>query len=450
MKEFLDEIKKILGKDFNDFLKFYNSENKEHFRGLRANTLKCSLSNLTSMLPFKCENTPFNKNAVYIPNDIVGLGNHPLHHAGAFYIQEPSAASAVTMLNVEKWDKVLDLCAAPGGKSTQIAADLNGTGLLWCNEIVKSRANILLSNIERMGVKNAVVSNCHPDTLCKILSNYFDKILVDAPCSGEGMFRKDSEAQSHWSKEHVASCAVRQLQILNSAKLALKDGGVIVYSTCTFSQEENEGVITEFLKQNPDFHLEESNVTFGRRTLDYAVRIFPMDGGEGHFAARLRKDGALVKDENINNDGLTNQNLNFDKKLPTEVIDFYISTFNELPFGNNINIISDKVLAMPQNLPNLSGLMVMRAGVLLGEIKKNRIEPGHSAFMACKKDDCKNFVDLNLENEEIKKFLHGEEISVPENIKGYTAVCVNGITTGFGKTSNGTLKNKYPKGLRLL
>lgn len=439
MNGFLLRMKSLLGDEYNEFLKYYEAEN---FRGLRVNTMKCSSDKLKTLLDFELKQTPFCNEGYYIPNDVVSLGNNPLHHCGAFYIQEPSATSAVEMLGVEQGDFVLDLCAAPGGKSTQIGAKLNGTGLLWSNEIVKSRANILLSNIERMGIYNAVVSNAHPDALCEKLSNRFDKVLVDAPCSGEGMFRKNSEAQTEWSEEHVKSCAERQLLILNSAKNALKDGGVLVYSTCTFSYEENEGVITRFLSENPEFELEGSNVTFGRPTMGYARRIFPMDGGEGHFAARLRKKGECYK--NIIS---SNPKKNTDSKI----LEFYDSLFYNRPFGDNIQLVKDKIIILPKNYDfDIKGIPVLRAGVILGEVLKNRIEPHHSVFMAAKASDCKNSFDADLNSAEIKAFLHGEEISVPDNIKGYTSVCVNGITTGFGKASNGRLKNKYPKGLRVL
>jgi NOL1/NOP2/sun family putative RNA methylase len=387
------------------------------------------------------KSTPFCEEGFYIPDDVVSLGNNPLHHAGAFYIQEPSATSAVTMLDVQEGDFVLDLCAAPGGKSTQIGAKLNGTGLLWSNEIVRSRANILLSNIERMGISNAVVSNCHPDILCENLSGMFDRVLVDAPCSGEGMFRKNSEAQTEWSVEHVESCAKRQLLILNSAKNALKANGVMVYSTCTFSQEENEGVITQFLKENPEFTLENSGVNFGRSTLEYAKRIFPMDGGEGHFAARLRKNGEGFRNT------LSKKSID---KIDNKIFEFYDSLFINRPFGENIKVVKDKIIILPKNYTEIKGLPILRSGIILGELVKNRIEPHHSAFMAAKKEECKLSVDFDVCSDEIKAFLHGEEIVVPENIKGYTAVCVNGITVGFGKASNGRLKNKYPKGLRIL
>lgn len=394
------------------------------------------------LVDFELVNTPFCKEGFYISSDVTSLGNSPLHHCGAFYIQEPSATSAVEMLGVEKNDFVLDLCAAPGGKSTQIGAKLQGTGLLWSNEIVRNRANILLSNIERMGISNAVVSNCHPDILCNELQGKFDKVLVDAPCSGEGMFRKNSDAQNEWSVEHVKSCAQRQLMILNSAKNALKEGGVMVYSTCTFSQEENEDVITQFLSENPDFELEDAGIDFGRKTLEYACRIFPMDGGEGHFAARLRKKGegygSIIPYKN-------------NQKIDDKVWDFYDSLFVDRPFGDNLALVGEKIIILPENYNrNIKNTGIIRAGIILGEIVKNRIEPHHSVFMAAQKNECRSAVDFDLTSDEIQKFLHGEEIAVPSEVKGYTAVCVNEITVGFGKASNGRLKNKYPKGLRIL
>lgn len=439
MEIFFERMKSLLGDEFEDFLNFYNSGN--FYRGLRVNTLKCSADKLKELIGFELKATPFCGDGFYIPDDIKSLGNSPLHHAGAFYIQEPSATSAVEMLGVNPGDKVLDLCAAPGGKSTQIGAKLGGKGLLWSNEIVKSRSIILLSNIERMGIRNAVVSNCHPDLLCGKLCGFFDKILVDAPCSGEGMFRKNTEAENEWSVEHVKSCASRQLMILNSAKNALKENGELLYSTCTFSEEENECVIKNFLNENPDFEIADSGVGFGRATLKYARRIFPMDGGEGHFAVKLRKKSSSVSVPVKKTEK---------KKIPDFVSGFYNEVFNNGALGLNLEIIGNNVYIVPENLPDLSGLNILRKGVLLGEIKKNRVEPCHHAFMAAKPEDCIRAVELDLNSEEIKKFLHGEEIDVDKDLKGYTAVCVNKITTGFGKASGGKLKNKYPKGLRTL
>lgn len=431
-------MKALLGDEYDSFLEYYEGEN---FRGLRVNTLKCSVEKLKSLIGYELEPTPFCAEGFYIPDFVRSPGNSPLHHCGAYYIQEPSATSAVEMLSPESGDLVLDLCAAPGGKSTQIGAKLNGTGLLWSNEIVRSRANILLSNIERMGISNAVVSNARPDVLCQRLKGRFDKVLVDAPCSGEGMFRKNGAAQTEWSPSHVKSCAERQLNILNSAKLALKDGGVMVYSTCTFSEEENEGVITRFLEENPSFALEDSGVSFGRPTLKYARRIFPWDGGEGHFAARLRKRGEPVKTLPLPDNA----------KTDPKILSFYDSLFKNRPFGENIEVRNNKIIILPKNYGlELNGLSVLRAGVELGEIVRNRIEPHHSAFAAAKPEDCVLSAEYSPDSAEAAAFLHGEEIAAPPSAKGYCAVCVGSMTLGFGKASNGRLKNKYPKGLRTL
>lgn len=438
MDEFLSRMQSLLGGEYEEFLKYYSSGT---YRGLRVNTLKCSPEKLISLLG-ELKPTPFCREGFYLPEDLSSPGNSPLHHCGAFYVQEPSASSAVEMLGVQPGELVLDLCAAPGGKSTQIGAKLNGRGLLWSNEVVRNRANILLSNIERIGIHNAVVSNAYPEVLCERLSGFFDRVLVDAPCSGEGMFRKN-DAHSHWSVEHVKSCAERQLNILRSAQAALKPGGVMVYSTCTFSPEENEGVITRFLEEFPNFTLEDSGVSFGRPAMEHARRIFPMDGGEGHFAARLRKSGEHAE-------AFPNYSRAKAGKAESEAFAFYDSVFKGRPFGERLEIMKDKVIILPENYPSDTGVPVLRAGVLIAEIKNRRFEPCHSAFTAAKPEQCVSCQDFDFRSTEIRAYLHGEEISVPPDLKGYTAVCVNGMTAGFGKASNGRLKNKYPKGLRTL
>ena len=284
---FCDRMKETLGREYEAFLACYE---KPHLRGIRLNPQKCGEDLLRSALPFPVTAAPFSPLSYYVPKEAEHLGVLPLHHAGAFYVQEPSAASAVTVLAPQPGERVLDLCAAPGGKSTQIAALLAGKGLLWSNEVVRNRANVLLSNMERMGVRNAVVSCCRPEVLCSALAGFFDKVLVDAPCSGEGMFRRDERAIQEWSPEHVKTCAVRQLAILESASQALREGGILVYSTCTFSPEENEGVISAFLEEHCDFALVDCGVSFGRPgTIPQTRRILPLDGGEGHFVAKLQR-----------------------------------------------------------------------------------------------------------------------------------------------------------------
>ena len=427
--DFLEEMKELLPKDeYDDYI--LRCEKGFYYRGIRINTLKCTAEKATELLPFPIEQNPFCSEGYYIPSETEGLGSLPLHHAGAFYAQEPSAMSAVTVLDPKPGDKVLDLCAAPGGKSTQIASALEGSGLLWSNEIVKNRANVLLSNMERMGVTNAVVSNCHPDMLCRSLAGCFD-------------ISRDNTAVEEWSAEHSRSCAVRQLSILESAAEALKEGGTLVYSTCTFSRTENEDVVEKFLALHSEFELEDCAVSFGRRSGGKMVRVYPADGGEGHFAAKMRKKGDLMP---THTDVCV-----ISSKQRDLALSFYDELFSGRPFGDNIEVVGDKVMLLPkEGFPAMHGLGIIRAGLMLGEIKKNRIEPHHSLFMASKKDQLKSFIDLSLDDERIIKFLKGEEIAIDDSLKGYTAVFVEGIALGFGKAVNGVLKNKYPKGLRMM
>ena len=446
MEDFFERIKPLLSED--EFKIFKNEYSKTPFVGVRVNTLKCSPEKFESLMKSEgteIKKTPFSPVGYYIEDKSSLSGKHPLHHAGAVYFQEPSAMSAATLLSPEKGEKVLDLCAAPGGKSTQLAAYLDSEGLIWCNEYVRSRANILISNIERCGIGNAVVSSCEPEALCSALEGYFDRILVDAPCSGEGMFRRDENAYSEWTPEHSNSCAVRQLKILESAKKALKPGGTLVYSTCTFSKAENEDGAEKFLANNPDFELLSCDESFGRAALDgKSTRIFPMDGGEGHFAAKFRKISGesggyaeVLKPTDT-------------RKLPDFVKAFFEDTFDSVSMLSRAYLQGDKLYILPENCPEIKGLGVLRAGVFAGLMRKNYFEPAHALFMAESRQNINRVVDLKIIDPRVQKFLRGEEIDVDENVKGYAALCVEGIVTGFGKVSEKKLKNKYPKGLRLL
>lgn len=445
----------MLGGEFSDFMACMD---QPHERGIRINTLKFDLADIDA-LGLNVEPCPFAPSGFYLRSADGGIGNSPWHHAGAFYSQEPSAMSAVTVLDPQPGERVLDLCAAPGGKSTQIAAALAGEGLLWSNEYVKKRAQILLSNIERMGVRNAVISNARPDVLAQKLGGFFDKVLVDAPCSGEGMFRRDEVAVSEWTPEHSAACAVRQLAILESAAPCVKEGGVLVYSTCTFSFCENEDVVSAFLECHPEFSIEDCGVNFGRAgfnrsgqfDLTRSRRIFPMDGGEGHFVARLRRSGEDFG-ANFANYANSSQNTkpNDSEKRAAALFE---DCFNREPYST-VRQIGDCCYLLPESmeeLPDLRGLGVLRGGVLLGEVMRGRIEPAHALFMAARPEECRQIVSFSPDSTELAKFLHGEEIDLPpeyRDCRGYTAVACGNTVTGFGKSSGGRLKNRYPKGLR--
>ena len=439
---FLECMKETLKDDFSDYLEYFD---KPAFRGLRVNTLKADIEKVTKNLDFDTKQVPFCKEGFYISNDIKGLGNHAFHHAGAFYLQEPSAMSAVEALDVQKGDKVLDLCAAPGGKSTQIAAKLQNTGLLWANEYVSNRTKVLASNIERCGVKNAVVSNADTALIAENFRGYFDRVLVDAPCSGEGMVRREPNIFTEWKKENREVCAKRQAEILDNAAICLKRNGTLVYSTCTLSLEENEKTVEAFLSRHPEFELIEINQDFGRNGYTYHTdnkqiaktrRILFSDGGEGHFVAKFIKSG----EENCETDIFE-----YEFKSENIVDEFFEETFYNPP--EKYYIKNNVVYLLPEFYPNTSKIRIVKAGIKAGEIKGKRFVPDHDLFISSNVSEVKNVLDLPLDDKRVYEFLHGNEIDC--DLKGYAAVAVDGITLGFGKASNGKLKNHYPKGLRI-
>lgn len=436
---FLDRMKSQLGGEFPGFLEYYE---RPAFRGVRLNPLKCTEETLRASVPFEWEPSGFSPLSFYARYEL-GFGKLPAHHAGMFYSQEPSASSAVTALDPQPGEKILDLCAAPGGKATQIAGTLMGRGLLWANEPVRSRTGALLSNLERMGAVNSVVSCAYPERLCPGLQGFFDRVLVDAPCSGEGMFRREHRAVEEWSPQGVEACARRQMGILDQAALTVREGGVLVYSTCTFSYAENEGVVKEFLAGHPEFVAETIPAEFGREDMDggLARRIYPMDGGEGHFVARFRRVG-----ENLCRAGRYRGTLGGARAAQArELLDELFVN----PGGiQEMAEAHRSVFLLPEELPQLEGLGVLRAGTELCQVKPKRLEPAHGIFMCHEGNACRNRMDLPVDGPEILAFLRGEEIDRPG--AGYTAVCVNGVTVGFGKASEGRLKNRYPKGLRNL
>ncbi len=452
---FIERMKHLLGEDYASFIEGYTLPLR---RGLRVNTSKITVEDFLALFPHSLSPTPFADNTFYLDAEHKA-GSDPLHHAGAYYMQEPSAASAVSVLAPQEGERILDMCAAPGGKSTQIAACIGESGLLWSNEYVPARARVLQQNLERFGIRNQVVSSRDTTPLCDGLQGYFDAVLVDAPCSGEGMFRKEPQALTEWSIDNVLLCASRQDEILNNAAKAVKAGGRIVYSTCTFAPEENEGVIFRFLAAHPDFELIPIRVEWGcpgfaaerirhfcpevddRFNLTYCRRILPQHGGEGHFIALLHRlgqdDSKTISNFNPNND-----------KNRSAAEALYRECFLDTPSGV-FATYGDQVRLLPYDLPDCNGLGVLSAGVAVATVCKNRLEPAHSIYIASRMKDCRQSIDFSPCDSRLIAFLHGEEIAC-ETCSGWTAVCVSGIPVGFGKASNGRLKNRYPKGLRLL
>ena len=430
--EFVQRMNRLLGEEAEAF---FSSYDRPRNTGLRINTLKAK----NIPLPFCAEPVPWADNGYYLKEG-TRPGLHPFHDAGVYYLQEPSAMAPVGLLDVHPGQRVLDLCAAPGGKTTQIAEKLRGEGLLVCNEIHPKRARILSSNVERLGVTNALVLNEHPLKLADRFPHYFHRILVDAPCSGEGMFRKEDAAVTDWSPETVSMCAARQTEILSSAAQMLAPGGLLVYSTCTFAPEENEGVISRFLRTHGDFSVKAVEAPWftpacprwiedPAEGLEDCFRLLPHKlRGEGHFAAVLERSGSGEAED-----------LPCEKtqELPSVVNDFFPLKGRSLTFG-------DTLFLAPGELPSLKGLKVLRAGLELGDLRKGRFIPAHALALAGKNFPQRH--DLPADSPEVAAYLRGETIPGPE--KGWTLLCVEGYGLGWVKGADGTLKNHYPKGLR--
>ena len=441
--DFEKRMRDMLGDEYDTFIETYR---EDRAYGIRYNPLKISREAFETLVEAATEKVAWAEEGYYYNPDMQP-GKSVLHEAGAYYIQEPSAMSAAELLDVEEGDIVCDLCAAPGGKSTQIAGKLNGTGLLISNEYYSSRAKILSQNIERMGVRNAVVLNESTEHMSELFPEFFDKIMVDAPCSGEGMFRKDEAARDEWSLENVRICAERQAMILDDAARMLKPGGVMVYSTCTFSREENEDTVRAFLERNTDFYIDKPSkhdrfIEAGMAEQSGMYRLWPHKlRGEGHFAVRFAKklveDGEEVRE--YRRKFISGTKKKEDIKYYREFADAVLMT----ELSGEYVMFGDSLYLVPEMLIDLKGIKVERAGLKLGCNKKNRFEPDHALALSLKPTEVKQVTELA----EPEKYLRGETVEC-EYDKGWTLVTVNNIPLGWGKAQNGVLKNHYPKGLR--
>ena len=423
---FLQRIQNQLGDEYEAFLQ---SLERPRAVALRFNPLKGE----QPQLPFVGENVPWEPQGFYYDPD-ARPGLHPYHEAGVYYLQEASAMSAVSMLDPQPGERVCDLCAAPGGKSSQIAGRMAGEGFLLCNEYSPKRAKILAQNIERLGVANALVTNETVDRLAGYLPGFFDRVLIDAPCSGEGMFRKEADAVTDWSQETVEMCAQRQAGILDAGAKLLRCGGRLVYSTCTFAPEENEQAVAAFLERNPQFTLETAVAPWFTPAGEGQFRLWPHKLlGEGHFVAVLRKNG----DEEAEGSACPGE------KPPKEWTAFAKDLGIQLPNGKAVSFGSTLYWA-PNEMPELKGLKVLRPGLELGVVKKDRFEPAHALALWLK--NCKNTVSFGADSAQIKAYMHGDV--VPATVKGWCLVQVDGYSIGWGKGDGNMIKNHYPKGLR--
>ncbi len=435
-ESFKDRMKILLKGEYDSFIATFK---EDKVKSIRVNTNKISVQDFIKISPFKLEKIPYTQDGFYVEDDF--LGNHPYHHAGLFYVQDPAAMMPANLIKLDSDMTVLDLCAAPGGKSIQIATELKN-GILVSNEINPNRAKILFSNIERMGLTNTIILNNDSYELARKYPNTFDVIFIDAPCSGEGMFRKDPNAIKEWSLKKIEECSKIQKELLKNADIMLKDGGYIVYSTCTYSLEEDEYQITEFLKGR-NYQVIEVNNEVRKYTssgyideninseLKKAVRFYPhIAKGEGQFACVLKKSGNLIKTK-----------LDFNKN---SIIDKYVQ---DVDIKLNSEIYDNKIYT---KLPfDIKGMKIISSGVKLGEITNNRFIYHHNFITAYGKY-FKNKLNLSLDDSRLDKYLHGYEIEDKSVIDGYGVILVNGYPLGLFKASNGILKNHYPKGLRMV
>lgn len=454
---FLARMKEALGPEYESFLESYDAG---RFQGLRVNELKLSCEQFLKLQKslekestdgFHLTPVPWCPTGFYYPEE-ERPGRHVWHEAGMYYIQEPSAMSAAQLLEAQPGERVLDLCAAPGGKSSQIASAMGGKGLLVINEIHPARAKILSQNMERMGVPNVLVCNETPARLAERFAGYFDRILCDAPCSGEGMFRKDEEAIRQWTPEHPVMCADRQFSILLEAEKMLKPGGRLVYSTCTFAEEENEGVIARFLEACPSMELDASVACphFTPGKLAGCWRLWPHHlNGEGHGVAILKKAGhdlgacKMLEEETF---CLAESAISWKDQKKLKAFHEWEKAHLKAPLEGQYLFFGEQLYRLPPYCPPLKGLKVLRPGLQIGEQKGKIFKPSHALAMALHPEDVIQAMEVS--RKEAHRYLCGETLDCGKE-KGWVLVCVDGVSIGWGKASNQVVKNHYPKGLRI-
>ena len=443
--EYSERMKKILGDEFEDYI---NALNDSPVRAFRVNTDKISVKDFGKINIFGTEKIPYVENGFYLEFD--KIGNHPYHHAGMIYVQEPGAMAPAECVDIQSDWKIVDMCAAPGGKSTQLKNKLGENGILVSNEIISSRCKVLTGNIERLGLSNCVTTCMDTSKLAKTFPKSFDLVMCDAPCSGEGMFRKEDVAIDEWSMDNVIMCSERQSEILENAAKLVNNGGYIIYATCTFSVEENEMVVDKFLNNHPEFKIVSVNEKVKNNTVDgikfdgckcenisFARRFYPhKNKGEGQFMVVLHS----TLDPSAENLFKTK----ISGKIDNVVFDFLDETLSDYDKNHVLMYNGKPVYFTPDfEVPKGSAFC---CGVTIGEIKKNYILPHHQFFMSMGKY-FKRKINLHVESDEIKKYLHGEEFET-DCANGWAVVTVDGCSLGGVKVVNGRAKNHYPKGLR--
>ncbi|MBR5467759.1 MAG: RsmB/NOP family class I SAM-dependent RNA methyltransferase [Firmicutes bacterium] len=449
--KYTEKMKTLLGGEFDEYMASFDDS---RFYGLRINTLKLSAEEFEKKNIFSLKKVHWCDTGFYYEEN-ARPAKHPYYHAGLYYLQEPSAMSSAEVLPIEEGDRVLDLCAAPGGKTTQLAAKMQGSGVLVSNDISAGRTKALVKNVELMGIKNAIVTSETPEKLASKFEGYFTKILVDAPCSGEGMFRKEPDIIKSWNDEMLDFCVSEQEKILESAAKMLAPDGMLLYSTCTFNPDEDERMIEKFLESHQEFSLcnidEKYGFDKGRKEwtetgnaeIEKCARLWPHKiDGEGHFVALLKKNSTASNLLNIEKTNCKDKRLNI-------FFEFADKNLN-INFDKNANyqFINDGLYMLPEDIPSLKGIRVMRSGMYLGEFKKDRFEPSQHLAMCLKKEEIKVCADMALEDERVIRYLKGETVDFENINDGWCVVCADTFPLGWAKAQKGRLKNKYATGWR--
>lgn len=450
-EKFYERMMRLLGEDYEAFL---SSLEEPPVRAVRVNEEKISVDGYLSKTALSLSKIPYVSNG-FIPDGADGIGNTPEHHSGMIYVQDGGAMATVSALDIKRGWRVLDSCAAPGGKATQIASCIGREGFILANEYVPKRAKIMLGNFERMGIRNGVITSLDTAELAGMFSSYFDLVLCDAPCSGEGMFRKSSEAVMQWSEENVIACAKRQEEILNNVARTVRGGGYLLYSTCTYSVEENEETVARFLKNHPDFKLCKVKDRLARCTAggiaveglspddaEKCRRFYPhIEKGEGQFIALMQRDEDAPTPEVLFKESIAQPT----KSEAAIVEKFFKENMKEIPKGRLIKQ-GGGIAIVPSGIP-IPQKSTFMAGVMVGEIKGSLLVPHHQFFSAYG-SDMKNTENLTRSDSRISAYLRGEEIEAKEAEGGFCTVMYEGAALGGGKVSGGRIKNHYPKGLR--
>ena len=456
---FLERMKEMLGDDYDAFLESY--ENPRTY-GLRVNTAKLSCQDFQELSPFPIRPIPWISTG-YFYDEESRPARCPYYQAGLYYLQEPSAMTPASRLAIEPGDFVLDLCAAPGGKATALGAALNDTGFLLANDISTSRARALLRNLELFGMKNMLVTDEKPAKLAQRFPAFFNKILLDAPCSGEGMFRKEEALARDWTPEKSDELSVLQKELILQAADMLRPGGQLLYSTCTFAPNEDEEVISYLLENRPDMELLELPTYEGfapgipawgngNSALSRCVHLFPHKmQGEGHFMALFRKEG---RTDLIGQFSYVKPDPDTRKWLELFFKEIGLRTFGGQPFDwNRVETRKDKVYYLPPVTGDFRGLTFLRNGLYLGDLKKNRFEPSEPFALALRKGDVDGIISLSVNDQRLTRYLKGETLNIEPaeaaHTKGWHLLCVEGYPLGFGKLVGQTFKNKYPAGWRV-